>query len=450
MNVKVVLVGAGSYGWGPTILGNILSKEHLDGCHVVLHDLNAEALAMNSELAERYQQACGASITFEQTTEQSAAFDGADYVVVTISTGGLRTMRPDLEIPEKYGIFQTVGDTTGPGGLSRALRNIPVFLEMARNMEELCPDAWMINLSNPLAALTRVVTGETSIRAVGSCHGVGGVASMYARFFDTPFAECAYVNTGIDHCSWFTDMIVRGGQALELLIEMGLDDWLTLPPEEAREDGTFGSLYALRCGIMLGREIGALPAIGDRHMCEFLPTFVQSEENVEAFGLTRTSIAEREEHYRDAKARIERMLSGEEEIKIERGTDVVGVAHADDVGGWIVALEGGPAVEDNLNVPNIGQIPELPLGAVVETRGILDATGIRPIASPMPPAIEAIVRPHVLREELTVEAAVEGDFEKAVAALATDPLVARPDLARPMLRELMEANRDWLPQFSLA
>jgi len=350
MNVKVVLVGAGSYGWGPTILGNILSKEHLDGCHVVLHDLNAEALAMNSELAERYQQACGASITFEQTTEQSAAFDGADYVVVTISTGGLRTMRPDLEIPEKYGIFQTVGDTTGPGGLSRALRNIPVFLEMARNMEELC----------------------------------------------------------------------------------------------------FGSLYALRCGIMLGREIGALPAIGDRHMCEFLPTFVQSEENVEAFGLTRTSIAEREEHYRDAKARIERMLSGEEEIKIERGTDVVGVAHADDVGGWIVALEGGPAVEDNLNVPNIGQIPELPLGAVVETRGILDATGIRPIASPMPPAIEAIVRPHVLREELTVEAAVEGDFEKAVAALATDPLVARPDLARPMLRELMEANRDWLPQFSLA
>ena len=449
MNVKIALVGAGSYSWGPTVLGNLLSKPHLDGCQVVLHDLNPEALALNFELARRYQEVSGAPVSFEQTTEQKAALEGADYVVVTISTGGLKTMRPDLEIPEKYGIFQTVGDTTGPGGLSRALRNVPIFLSMARNMEELCPDAWLINLSNPLAALTRAVTKETGVRAIGSCHGVGGVARSYARFFSATLEQCAYVNTGIDHCSWFTDLIVGDRQALDLLTDMGVDEWLALSPEQARESETFGELYPLRCGIMLGREIGALPAIGDRHLCEFLPTFLQSQESVAAWGLVRTTIADRQGHYASARARIERMLSGEEPIKVIRGTDVVGAGHRDDVGGWIVALEGGPAVEDNLNVPNLGQIPQLPLDAIVETRGLLDATGIRPIASPMPPAIEAIVRPHVLREELTVEAAVEGDFDKAVAALALDPLVASPDLARPMLRELMQANREWLPQFEL-
>jgi len=448
-NLKITLVGGGSYGWTPALLGNLIGSRHLDGAHVVLHDLNPEPLSLTYRLALKYKDLTATSLTFEQTTDQAAALEGADYVIVTISTGGLRTMRVDLEVPEKYGIFQTVGDTAGPGGLSRALRNVPVFLGLARAMEKRCPDAWMLNVSNPLCALTRVVTKESAVKAVGLCHGVLGVARQYAAFFGAELSDCAYVNTGIDHCSWFTEFRVKGRPAQQFLLEMGVESWLLKPPPEAKQDAVFAKLYDLRCGLMLWRALGALPAIGDRHMVEFFPTFLRGRGNVEHYGLVRTSIADREHYYARARARIERLLSGEERLVVREATDVVGARQSDDVAAWIAALEGKCVIEDNLNSPNIGQIPELPAGAIVETRGVLDGTGCRPLASPLPKPLLPVILPQVMREELTVEAAVEGSKEKALAALASDPLVDGIETARPMLEEMLAANRDWLPQFSL-
>lgn len=438
-NLKIALVGGGSYSWGPAVVGNILGNRHFDGCQVVLHDLDGEALGLNFALALKYRELKGSRIAFAQTTDQEAALDGADYVVVTISTGGLRAMRVDLEVPERYGIFQTVGDTVGPGGLSRALRNVPVFLGLARAMEKHCPRAWMLNCSNPLSVLTRVVGKESAIRVVGVCHGVRSQVRQFARFSGRSLEECAYVNTGIDHCAWLTELVIQGRPAVELLEEKGLEEWLKKPPAQAREDAVFGALYHSRCGLLLSRQLGALPGIGDRHLVEFFPGFLQGLEQVERHGLVRTSIAEREHGRTKARARLERLLSGEEELPLTEGSD--------DVAGWIAALDGGPPIEDNLNAANIGQIPQLPLGTVVETRGVLDATGFRPLSSPMPKQLEAIVRPHVLRQELTVEAAVEGSFEKALAALTSDPLV-RPESTRPLLEELLAGTRQWLPQFN--
>jgi alpha-galactosidase/6-phospho-beta-glucosidase family protein len=142
------------------------------------------------------------------------------------------------------------------------------------------------------------------------------------------------------------------------------------------------------------------------------------------------------------------MVAGELELDLGRAVDVLGVHQSNDVAGWIAALEGAATFEDNINGPNIGQIPQLPPDAVVETRAILDGTGFRPLVSPMPREIEAIIRPHVLRQELTLEAAVEGSFDKALSALVSDPLVASPQVAQPMLEELIVANQRWLPQFS--
>ncbi len=201
-----------------------------------MHDLNAEAVDLTYRLALRYKEASGTAFTFAQSTDPEAALEGADFVVVTISTGGLKAMATDLSIPEEYGIYQTVGDTVGPGGLSRALRNIPVMLKLARTMEQRCPQAWMLNLTNPLSALTRVVNKESDIRALGICHSVYGTAHQYATFFGATLNEVAFVNTGIDHCSWFPEFLVKGREAYELLEEMGVEEWLAKPAAEAKED----------------------------------------------------------------------------------------------------------------------------------------------------------------------------------------------------------------------
>ncbi|MBI2501788.1 MAG: hypothetical protein HYW07_00950 [Candidatus Latescibacteria bacterium] len=437
-NRKIALVGGGSYSWTPGVAAGILNCAYLDGSQVMLYDLDPEALNLTTALAQRYREQAGSRTAFAQTTCREEALDGADYVVVTISTGGLDAMQVDLEVPEQHGVFQTVGDTVGPGGLSRALRNVPVFLDLARAMERHCPKAWMLNCSNPLSALTRVVGRETGIRVVGLCHGVRSQVRAFARFCGLDLADCAYTNTGIDHCAWLTELVIGGRPAVELLAEKDLEEWLRLPPAQAAADPVFGSLYPSRCGLWLSRQLGALPGIGDRHLVEFLPGFLDSAQRVEEWGLKRTSIAERRQNRLRARARIEDQLSGREELRLPEGSD--------DVAGWIGALDGGPSVEDNLNVANLGQIPQLPEGAVVETRGLLDATGFRPLASPMPKELEAIVRPHVLRQELSVEAALEGSFAKALALLSTDPLV-RPECARPLLEDLLAGTRQWLPQF---
>jgi len=188
-NLKITLVGGGSSNWTPRLFGNILQKDFLNGSEVMLYDLNADALTLLQGLCEKYVALKGSQVVVKHTTDREEALDGADAVVVTITTGGLKAMRYDLEIPEKYNIYQMVGDTVGPGGLVRSLRNVPVFLDLARAMEKHCPDGWMLNCSNPLSALTRVVDRDTSVKAIGVCHGVPNVAKNFAQFFGVDVSD---------------------------------------------------------------------------------------------------------------------------------------------------------------------------------------------------------------------------------------------------------------------
>jgi len=441
-DLKIVHVGAGSFAWTPNLLANVFGSEPLRTSELVMFDLNPDPLELTHRLALKFKEASGFATTVTATTDQEAAFADADYVVVTITTGGLRAMAADLTIPERYGITMTVGDTGGPCGLSRALRGVPVYLQMARAMERLCPQAWMLNCSNPLCALTRVVNKETGIRALGVCHGVRNRVRMLADFFQCPLDRFHFINTGIDHCSWFTELTVDGRPAQDLLIEKGVQEWLKLPPAQAERDPVFGPIFGFRCGLMLWPLVGALPAMSDRHLTEFFPWF-QRHDGIEQYGLVRTSVADRQRGIAEGRARVERMLTGEEALP-----PLVGERAMDNMAGWMIALSGGMTVEDNLNAPNTGQVPQLPDGAIVETRGVLDGTGAHCLTSPLTPPLEAILRPHVLREELTVEAALEGSFEKALAVLTLDPLLADLTEARPLLEELIGATREWLPQFA--
>src|SRR5258708_28700279 len=169
---KITFVGGGSYAWMPSILGRLLQTPTRQNDRIVIQDINAEAAEDIHQLALGLRKRFKSSVEVARTTDLAQALDGADYVSLTISTGGLASMRVDVEVPEKYGIYHTVGDTVGPGGLSRALRNVPVMVNLARAMEKYCPKAWLLNLSNPLSPLTRAVSRESKIRTAGLCQGV--------------------------------------------------------------------------------------------------------------------------------------------------------------------------------------------------------------------------------------------------------------------------------------
>ncbi|MED5414302.1 MAG: hypothetical protein VYC64_05090 [Candidatus Latescibacterota bacterium] len=439
-SLKITLVGGGSLNWTPRLVASILQYESLSGSQVMLYDLNPEPLELTYALCNRYREHTGSSTTIEKTTDRAVALDGAHGVVVTISTGGLEAMRRDIEVAEQYSICHTVGDTCGPAGISRLLRNVPIFVDLARAMEVHCPHAWMLNCSNPLSGLTRVVNRETSIRALGVCHGVSGTASAYQSFASAE--RIAYMNSGIDHCSWFTAFQTDDVDFRRSLVEQGIERWLELPPADARDDPTFNALFSHRNGIRLGLQIGVLPAIGDRHLCEFLPTFMNGLENIEKFGLIRTPVADRQQGAKDAWERILKTIEADD-LEVPRPT-------IDDVGAWVSALHGGPQIEDNVSAPNEGQIPQLPHDCVVETRAVLDSAGCHPLVSPMPAAIEAIVAPHAIRDELVVEAALEGSRDKALAALSSDPTVGGQDIAAKLLDDLIKASASLLPQFHTA
>src|ERR671932_2095323 len=198
-DTRVCFIGGGSYNWMPKLLGDLALTRDLSGT-IVLHDLNPTALEDIQRYGTRLMASTGANFSIQTTTDLDRGLDGAEFVVVTITTGGLETMALDLEIPERYGIYQSVGDTVGPGGLSRALRNVPVMVDIARAMQRNCPDAWMLNLTNPLTVLTRVVGLTTPrLKVMGLCHELFGVRGALIRMFGATVDDFEMRVAGINH-----------------------------------------------------------------------------------------------------------------------------------------------------------------------------------------------------------------------------------------------------------
>jgi alpha-galactosidase len=299
----------------------------------------------------------------------------------------------------------------------------------------------MLNVSNPLTPLTRVVNRETSVRAVGLCHGVDHHARHLAALAGAERPEeMDYVTAGIDHCPWLLELKVKGRDAGEVLLEMGVDEWLATPVDRVPKESPFAGEGGNRAALRLWREIGYMPGISDRHITEFFPHFLKDRETIARYGIRLTTIRDREQGREAAMRRVEEMASGEAPLAFPPTSDnVVGI---------VEALEGGARLKDSVNAPNVGQVSNLPEGAVVETLCVYDTAGRHPItAGPLPPVLRAIVEPHLVRQELVIDAALEGDRKKALQALIDDPRVLDVDIARPMLEALLEGNREYLPRF---
>jgi len=440
--MKVTLIGGGSYQWAPNLVTDMLQTPSLGGMHLVLEDIDPEPLPLMEKYARFAAEHHGVDMSVETTTDQRAAVDGADAVIVCISTGGFTSMTHDLAVPERHGVKQSVGDSVGPGGISRALRNIPVLVGIGRDMAELCPDAWMLNITNPMTTLTRCVRRETGIKAVGVCHEIDGFLWDLSILTGVAKDEIRPVVAGINHFPVFTELALGGDDGLAFLRDLLVDDADDSYREDAwRSRTNFKARHALK--LRLFDLYGALPAAGDRHLAEFIPCALTPESDWgAAYGIHLTTIADREAHQGEYVERVTKILDGAEPVPTWQSGEMVAPI--------LDSLITGTPRELPLNIPNHGHVADAPPDVVVEGMCIVDASGVRGRdVVTLPAPLGELVRRHIAVQELTVEAGVTGDLATALAAMTLDPLAGRGDLGETetMLDELLAATAGWLPQF---
>lgn len=440
---KIVIIGGGSYNWSFGFMCQFIKSPNWPEYHIVLNDIDENAVNTIMAAADRCRSEFNSELLIEKEMDLEKALCGADFVLITISTGGLETMRYDLEIPEKFGILHTVGDTVGPGGWSRAARNIPVFYGFGEKIKRICPNAWILNMSNPLTVLTRTPHKCFDLKIVGMCPGVETMARTLIGIagFDTAQSRCDFTVIGVDHGSFFTSLYANGADVLEKLKTLGYYRSDSNIPNLQFNDPLMGYCNS-KAIFALWREIGYIPAISDRHTVENYPFFNLHEKDADLpFNLHRTSIAERYENMRKAKERILNYIKGELTLEHAGG----GHGH-DPVPAVVEALSGKRDFLWTSNAPNDGQVPQAPLGAVLETRCRFDAAGVHPFVSPMPPILRCYTMPHILRQEAVIDIVLNGDFDQFVALVQSDPMCSKLSLGdtREMLKQMLEANADYI------
>jgi alpha-galactosidase len=435
---KIVLIGAGS-GFGGRLAVDILSYPELQDSVLGLVDINAEAVAGVTRFVERAVLYHNLPTRVIGTTERREVLAGADFVIVSIAVGGPAydgvPFYYEVEIPKKYGVDQSVADTVGPGGVFRTLRTAPEMLAICRDMEELCPDALMLNYTNPMAMLTWVMTEASGVRNVGLCHSVQGTHDQIAGYIGMRPEEITSWVAGINHMAWFL--------RLERATSEGRGEDLYPRLRKAMDDPEIYARDTVRFEVM--RHFGYFVTESTPHMSEYVPYFRKRPELREQFGLgSRTP---------DPKGRGARRFWMEESpggttveadaLRLQRSNEYAsGIIHAC----WTNTL-----YRFNGNVRNSGIISNLPEGCCVEVPCMVDGSGVNPCAvGALPTQLAALNQSNVAVQQLTVEAVLERDLDRARMAVMLDPLTAAVcslDEAGQMFDELLEAERDWLEPF---
>lgn len=440
--MKIAFIGGGSVQWTPMLAADMALTPALAGANLVLHDIDAEALELLTRTSKQVVSQLNGNLTIRAALRRGEALRGADFVILCVSIGGLPAMRYDLDIPQRYGIHQSVGDTVGPGGLARGLRHIPFAVQIAREMEHFCPNAWLLNLTNPMTTICRGVTRATHIRTIGLCHEVDIFRQCHlAPLFNVAKEAITFEVAGVNHLPIILNLRVNGHDGFPLLRSWLAEHGAFKFAQEHIPDISDIFKDRLAVKFSLFEKLGILFGSGDRHVAEFFAGILTKETNRgDRYGVVLTTIEHREELARQRRKRIEGFLDGAaEEFQMSH----------EQMASVMAALSGGTPGQFIVNVPNEGQIDNLPRNVTVECLAHLNNLGAHPLSAGMLPyPAYAAVAPHVARQELIVEAALTGKREPALAALTTDPLVRDPETAGPMLDELLAANAKFMgPEF---
>ena len=422
---KIVIIGAGSH-FTPGLLGDFTNAEELMGSTIVLHDIEAFGLEIMARLGQRMVKEKNADIHIESTLDRREALTEADFVISTIRVGGLDAHRKDIEIPLKYHLYQGVGDTVGPGGLFVALRHIPVTVEFCRDMEELCPNAWMFNFTNPMTAICRAVRKVTNIKIVGLCHGIFGTRRFLADYLGVQINDFHVQAAGVNHFTWIYNMRHNGEDAYPILRKKYAETGPKTQP----------------VSFQLLDIYGLYPSPGDRHVAEFLPFYHRKEADGGAkYRLQLRNVDAMENSKDEYWARLSGQADGTQTMS-DYGS-------GEEVKGIITALQANKNSIHVVNVPNRGAIPHLPDSAVVELTAMIGADGMKSICvDELPQGITNMLKTRIAQQELTVDAALTGDKNLALQALLADPMTQSVEDSKQLIDELLEAHAENLPQFS--
>lgn len=441
--MKIAFIGGGSVQWTPMLAADMALTPALAGAELALHDIDAEALELLTRASKRVVSQLNGNLTIRAVLDRGEALHDADFVILCVSIGGLPAMHYDLDIPARYGISQSVGDTVGPGGLARGLRHIPFAVQIAREMEQLCPKAWLLNLTNPMTTICRGVTRATHIRTIGLCHEVDIFRQRHLTpLFNVAKEAITCEVAGINHLPIILNFRVNGKDGFSLLRSWLVEHGVFKFTQEHIPDISDIFKDRLAVKFSLFEKLGILFGSGDRHVAEFFPGILAEEtHHGDRYGVVLTTVDHREELARQRRKRIEGFLGG--------ATEEFQMSH-EQMASVMAALSGGTPGQFIVNVPNKGQIDNLPREATVECLAHINNLGVHPLSvGPLPYPAYSAVAPHVARQELIVEAALTGGKrEPALAALTTDPLVRDPETAGPMLDELLAANEKFMgPEF---
>jgi alpha-galactosidase len=442
--VKVVIIGAGSSMFTKKLIGDLLSFDDVNIDEFALVDINTEKLAVMERVALKLCSQFGKTVKVSTTDRRREVLENANYVINTIGVGGVEAYRQDLEIPDKYGLSQCIGDIIGPGGMFRFLRAYPELLNICRDMEELCPEAYLFNYTNPMAPLCLALNKVTNIKLFGFCHNVQSTAQQLSNYLQVDESRISYWAAGINHMDWFLQYKVDGENAYPKLFEISRnpEDIIKLADYE-QDYKSMGVRLVDLVRFKIMHNFNYYVSESPFHMSEYVPYFRKNQKMIEEFQVTNRWWFAHELAADDYFEELKDLLAKGKDIPCKKTFE-----YAPEI---IHAVTSGKPFRANLNVMNTGLISNLPTDSVVEVPCYSDSEGIHPCyVGELPYALAALNLTNINVHRGMAKAANEKKIQLIYDAVKMDPLTAAMltlDQINAMVTEMIAANSEYLKDF---